>query len=299
MTEAFRKVSDGDKLRIPARTYNAMIDAAEDYQNRKNRTHSESLDRIPSNVIYVKNESGAVVDRLNILGISNTLIGATSNYFKERVALSGVIPLAANHASGKFVITIEPIANNSMGRAIISGICQIQINVTDANHCFADITNNDVTKLTSAASGPATILWKEVGTGTKWAVIRFGGSSSGGSSVQLAIVKQEPKYNTSGRDCYKVQKCSLVGGVYTGDTVDITIDRVLGYEGYESPAGIDIRNYVPWYKLNSIVRIVQQWDVTAGALKWFLDMPMIYCGSETVRTLAWSEDDNVAHAVWG
>gem|GEM_PF-2241186 len=298
-SNTFKKVRDGEKLRIPARTYNAMIDAAQDYANRKSdRIQSGHSGAVPSNIVLVKNTSGVAVGRLCVLGISNSLISVSSNQFKEQMAFVGVVPLTASHGSGRFVITVEPIAHNSLGRAIVTGVCQVQINVTDGNHSFADITNNDVTKLTSAETGPATILWKEAGTGTKWAVIRFGGSG-GGSSVQLAIVTQEPEYNNALKDRYIVQKCSLVGGVYTGDTIDIAIDRVLGYEGYPNPAGLDIRNYIPWYKVNSIVRIVQQWDVAAGALKWFLDMPLIFAGAETDASLRWNPTDGLAQAVWG
>ncbi len=232
-SNTFKKVRDGEKLRIPARTYNAMIDAAQDYANRKSdRIQSGHSGAVPSNIVLVKNTSGVAVGRLCVLGISNSLISVSSNQFKEQMAFVGVVPLTASHGSGRFVITVEPIAHNSLGRAIVTGVCQVQINVTDVNHSFADITNNDVTKLTSAETGPAT-------------------------------------------------------------------DRVLGYEGYPNPAGLDIRNYIPWYKVNSIVRIVQQWDVAAGALKWFLDMPLIFAGAETDASLRWNPTDGLAQAVWG
>jgi len=45
--------------------------------------------------------------------------------------------------------------------------------------------------LDSVESGPISILWKQAGTGTKWAVVRFG-ASGGGSSFTWAQVMHEP-----------------------------------------------------------------------------------------------------------
>jgi hypothetical protein len=89
------------------------------------------------------------------------------------------------------VICAEPIANGSIGAAWAGGVCQVQIEVSDADHAYADVSDGQLTRLASAESGPCTILWKQSGTGTKWAVIRFGGAGGGGAAGgdRIAYVK--------------------------------------------------------------------------------------------------------------
>jgi hypothetical protein len=185
MGDAFRKVRDGERLKIPARTYNAMIDAAQDYINRKNNLTTESGKTLPANMVYVKNTTGAAVDRLNILGIGGSQIDPTTNTFKEITVLTGVTPSKTDHASGRFVITAEPIGIDCIGRAYVAGVTAVQINIIDEGHSFADIKDSDITQLESSASGAAVILYKEQGTGTKLAIVRFGGS--GGTSTATTI----------------------------------------------------------------------------------------------------------------
>ena len=194
MGDTFRRVRDGERLKIPARTYNAMIDAAQDYANRKNaRTDSDASGVLPVNLVYIKNSSGINVDRLNILGISNTLIDPASNNFKQSAILDGVTPVIAGHGGGRFVVTAEPIKDGAVGRACITGYFPIQIDVANESHTYADVNDNIVTSLKSVETGPAVILWKESGIGVKWALVRFGGSGGGSASVRRAKVISAPK----------------------------------------------------------------------------------------------------------
>lgn len=174
----WRRARPGDPLEIPAAAYNAMLEAA-----AAERARRQTLGREPSvltpegAVVLVKNTSGGNLDRFSVLGIGNALITPTDNAdgFKERVALVGVTP-AATHA-GKFVILLEPLANNAVGRAMAAGVTVAKLNVVDADDAAADAEAGVTATLkTHATTGAATILWKESGTGTKWAVVRFGGA---------------------------------------------------------------------------------------------------------------------------
>ncbi len=134
-------------------------------------------------------------------------------------------------------------------------------------------------------SGPATICAAQtVGTG-------------GGGAVQYAVVTQAPEYNDPAKAKYVVQKASVVGGVWTGDGTDLTITRALGYEGYPTAAQ-DIRNWLPWYLVGAVVRIVERWDEAAAANAWYLDMPQIYGGAEDASSLRQSEITGHPEAVW-
>lgn len=70
-----------------------------------------------------------------------------------------------------------PVIANGIAPIIIQGIAHVQIDVIDEDHIYAKEIVGDVTKLRSSmdgTTGAATILWKGVGTGLKWASILLG-----------------------------------------------------------------------------------------------------------------------------
>ena len=77
---------------------------------------------------------------------------------------------------GKFVILLEPVANGKLARAAVGGLCVARVEVADGEewYGYADIKDTDAEKLAGAPHGAAQVLWKESGTGTKWAVVRLG-----------------------------------------------------------------------------------------------------------------------------
>jgi hypothetical protein len=199
MGDAFRKVGAGQKLRISARAYNTMLDAAQDYLNRKQSSSASPLTgAIMGNFVRVRNDSSSDCVRFAVLGIAGTVFDPTAatSQFKNSVVLSCNVPTVSDHAQGKFVICSEPIGKGKIGLAWASGTCQVQINVNDANHLFATVKDNDAAMLDSAASGPISILWKQAGTGTRWAIVRFGASGGGTSaaSISWGTIIEAPVY---------------------------------------------------------------------------------------------------------
>ena len=225
-----KKVSSGEKLKIPASTYNVFIDTAQDYLKRQNRqTGGDSGAALQTKFVLVKNTTASAVNRFGVLGISNSELSVSENYFKQNIILTGVAPSATNHSSGRFVILHEPIAANGVGKAYINGHCQVQINVTDAGHTFCDVKDGDSAMLQSANSGPAVIIWKESGTGTKWAIIRFGGSGGGGSPFTTYEIAKTPDMVTLS-SYYKLRPLGTSGwtakAYSVGDIVKKTISGV-------------------------------------------------------------------------
>lgn len=176
MADVLKKVQRGQPLVIPASTYNAFVDAAQDYQRRRLSQESAGLSTSrDADMVLVKNASGADRARFEILGISAPVFTPTDNLdeFRNRVALTGVLPTAATYW-GKFVILAEPIRNGALGLGWLSGVCPVKIDMANANHWHADVADNVAANLKSAGGGAAQILWKESGTGVKWAVVRLG-----------------------------------------------------------------------------------------------------------------------------
>src|SRR3989304_917233 len=113
MADVLKKVQRGQPLVIPASTFNAFVDAAQDFQRRKLSQQSTGLSTSrDADMVLVKNASGADRARVEILGINPPVFTPPHNLdeFRNRVALSGVVPTAAN-PWGKFVILAEPIRN--------------------------------------------------------------------------------------------------------------------------------------------------------------------------------------------
>ncbi|HUS48333.1 MAG TPA: hypothetical protein VM098_09440 [Phycisphaerae bacterium] len=174
--DTLNKVQPGDPLKIPAATFNSMIDAAAAHRARAHDVRQLPQPAVPHNtVLLVQNSSGADRDRGEVLGIDGVVISPTDNQdeFEQRFALDGATP-TADHA-GRFVVLAEPIPTGELGRAYVAGACPVRIDVQDEAHLYADVTDGDASKLTSGAFGSALILWAESGTGTKWAVVQLGG----------------------------------------------------------------------------------------------------------------------------
>ena len=187
-----KHVQPGEPVGPPsAAIHNAMVDAALDYRRRMgSQTSRPAVAGSNYSVVLVRNDSEADRDRFNVLGIDDVVITPTDNLdeFKSRVALSGVKPTVADHV-GKFVILLEPLKEGAIGRGLVSGVCPVQVDMTDAGHQWADVKDDDAGSLASSSSGIARILWADSGTGVLWAVVRVGGSAS--SALRYALLQED------------------------------------------------------------------------------------------------------------
>jgi len=188
--DELKKVRPGDRLQIPAMAYNAFCDAAADFKRRKSDDNTPVGGSFFQNgIIPIQNTTGVFQDRFKILGVDVPIFTPTDNLneFCNRFSLKGVLPVATTHV-GRFAILAEPADTNAVAMAFLAGVCPVQVNVTDATHNFAEVTPTNTSSLTSGVTGSATILWKETGTGLKWAVVRLGQSSPVATSVNPAVI---------------------------------------------------------------------------------------------------------------
>jgi hypothetical protein len=180
MSDPFRKVSSGQPMRIPARAYNAFIDAAMDLQQRRMSGSGSADERnIVPVLVLVQNDSGGDCQEGDVLGIDKALIDPTqcdpqTVQFVHLPAYSGITPADPDHL-GMFIITAEPIPDGKIGRGFISGVVPAWIDVQDTNDNYAEINDGDSNALKSGASGSAYILWLAgSGTGEQWAIVQLG-----------------------------------------------------------------------------------------------------------------------------
>lgn len=189
--DAFQRARPGDKMQIAAAAWNACLDAAEAHRRGPGRGRPIEQYR-QADIVLCKNTSGADVARFGVLGIAGVVISPTDslNEFQSQVAVTGTTPTTAHR--GKFVVCLEPIAAGAIGRAWISGVCQVQVDITDVKHTHADVKPSELDKLQSGGSwsGSARILYRQgTGTGTKWCVVRLG--EGNGTAIRVGKVSAD------------------------------------------------------------------------------------------------------------
>lgn len=210
-----RKVKSGDPLRIPAATFNTFIDAARDYLGR--RQQSTRRDRPAfrqSGIVLVRNDSGSDRERFDILGVDGPVFtpDADEDAFKNAVALAGVTPSESTH-KGSFAVLLEPAAAGEFAQACLDGVCIAKVDVGDASYTYAEITGGDCSRLAAAGRGSARILWKESGTGLKWAVVKLA-TPAGPGSFPARIT------SVAGSGVYEAIEQTVVASGALGDKTD-------------------------------------------------------------------------------
>ena len=169
-------VKPGDPLKIAADDWNVMLGVAD--AARRGQLSMSTQPRYGSTpygvIVPVKNGTGSDVSRFNAMAISGPIITYSDNAqnFKNEIAFDGAT--MSSSYLGKFAVAQETIASGKIGACLVSGVTQAEITVGDANHTHVDVDTAGGAKLVSAFGGAGQILWKESGTGTKWALIRVG-----------------------------------------------------------------------------------------------------------------------------
>jgi hypothetical protein len=227
-------VAPGDSI---ARTFtaeylNSIVERVNGSQARRPRTIVPDSRNGSTVECYAINNTSQLFDVHSCL-TPNT-VGLTVSTAQEKITFqqSPLLDVIVPTASDEFpVIALEPIKpNGGIGRVAIGGLAVCTVNVTDAGHEFANLTNGDESKMTSGATGRAEILYKASGTGDKTAVVYLPGgrSSAGGETWHVANI--QPPYDGS----------SVV--VDTGSSVVAMSSSLIYDHGYITvPAGSSVK----------------------------------------------------------
>ncbi|MBA7520882.1 hypothetical protein ES705_12981 [subsurface metagenome] len=173
MGDHLKKVQAGSAFEPSAKAWNTFIDAAQAHRAR----HDTGADWLRLNrqltIVPVKNNSGADRDRFAALALAAPIITPTDNEveFQNRVTFCGNTPVDGDE--GKFAVLLEPAPAGEIVLAAVAGVTVAWVNVNDADDTHADVQAGSHI-LQSATMGSALILWKESGTGVKWAIVHLG-----------------------------------------------------------------------------------------------------------------------------
>ena len=172
------RVSPGQPFEPEADFFNLTKDMLRDYLRSKSLGGQPPVPSWFPNptVIRVKNTSGAAVLRYGVLKVNAPAFTVTDSLteFKRAAAFDGVVaqPLEP------FAVLLEPLAVNKIGWAAIAGVTVAKCAFTHDKLPFAD-GDGIAAELEGSGDGYARVLWKESGTGTKWAVLQLGAGPRG------------------------------------------------------------------------------------------------------------------------
>ena len=176
MNEPSEKVQIGQKFRMPARTFNSFVDAAKYVSNQTHRGARPGANN-RDEIILLRNKTDSNLPACSIVGIGEPIATPTTNLvaFLSGTAFDGVAPTLASHL-GKFVILDRAMAPDGIDEVGIHGNYQVKVQINSGEEWYpcADIDDNSTSHLILRPYGAAQVLWKETGTGEKWATVRLG-----------------------------------------------------------------------------------------------------------------------------
>lgn len=218
------KVQSGQRWKPPsAAAHNATAEATEFY-------HRHMRLGVPGNfapgrqstTVLVRNDSGAdITDRFPVLGLDDVVITPTANEGEFlRGPLFSAKKVAIETHYHKTCIAQQPLRDGEIGPAVIDGVTHCKIDVQHADDRWAGPIDDDTGNLISGY-GSARILYKESGTGDKWAVVQLGAHApqrwvpfENGNGAEIPayglVLLAEPTDTASG-----VLKSTASGNAYT------------------------------------------------------------------------------------
>ena len=177
--EPERKVSRGDRLQIPAATYNSLIDMLRAYKRNKALVGAQNPAStiFSHNTVLVKNLTGIdLIESFKILRLSDIITDLQDDpyAFSKRPVFGGYIPQTEDDAiaiTSMPAVGIPVIGSESglidsgptedIIPAVISGITLALVKLNNLTDEWANPTPDNVDYLTSASTGQARILYWE------------------------------------------------------------------------------------------------------------------------------------------
>lgn len=153
---------------LRADTANAWTEAARQARKGRRAGAASGGDRPnPGSLeILVRNDTGGDLAAMSVVQVSYPLQIPTvyGTDIQRGPAFAGIV---ATGTAGTPAVLTEPVEDGTTGRAVVMGVALVSVDITDAGHTRATLDTGETAALVSGTSGPATILWRETGTGVK------------------------------------------------------------------------------------------------------------------------------------
>lgn len=267
----FDKVQPGEPMRIPASTYNSMVDAAQDFQQRRRGVGADPLKPARyEGTVRVRNDTGSHLFRFSVVGLGEVVITQSDNpqsfysrptFVVERPEITAALKYGKHVA--KVAVIQEPIREGAIGWAKISGLTPVKVNVQNNYDDIAILQDSSsgvgaVLPFVSSTVGQsgASILWHEAdATGVQWCLVLLGNFRSKFASMYRATLD----------------------GTLTTSASSITVDNLVPMNGLEH---IDITtleafNIFTWEAADNATALVV-WNNHTGLKRW--ELIQLDCG---------------------
>jgi len=181
MSDPIRKVQRGQKLRqgLTAAAWNLLIDNLKGGAELGAEESTGVIDPANTALMVADDDYPA----FSVLGYGAPVKSPVDNAFAASQR-----PMFACDAADPnlpFAITLRDVVNGRAVKVAVSGIVAVVVDVSDAGHTRAQPIAADSDKLESCATGGVPVLWKESGTGDKWAMVSLDFSPAAGGSDPL------------------------------------------------------------------------------------------------------------------
>jgi hypothetical protein len=172
------KVKTGQKFSVKAETWNSFIDAADFVkQQQADMNNSVSRKDTKSGVVMVRNGTDNVLEQFNVVSLGDLIIKPVDNEqeFRCNLPVFEAENVSDENKEKPFAILQKPLMESECGLAMVTGITPVKINIGSAAHEFVELSADG---LNSSETGSIRVLWKDDGTGDKWAVVQLGSSAA-------------------------------------------------------------------------------------------------------------------------
>ena len=126
----------------------------------------------PPGRVHLLNNTAGNRDAYTVLAVTTPVVTPTENAaeFEAAPILTGDAAGATD--GGRLAVLTEPIPAGEYGWAVLSGLAVCRLTVTADNESYTYASGADP-RLEPTQDGPARILWKEAGAGTKWGLVHL------------------------------------------------------------------------------------------------------------------------------
>lgn len=211
------------KPAIPVATWNQFCDVAQ----KVNGSAGAATKPTPFGAlghaldVTIKNVSGAdLTAPFPILRLTDPIFTPTDDDKVHRKGVKFKADTPDAETSTNFVVLQGPCASNKFTAAVIQGATWCKVNVSSSSHTHATAEAGNTSSLVSGMTG-VRILWKESGTGVKWAVVLIGGDGSAPTITENEFDANEALgydttadgevYNATGRQIWDGARSALFG----------------------------------------------------------------------------------------
>ena len=245
------KVRSGEAVNIKASTWNAFVDAANFVKEAKRNASGKGVaSGLDVGIVKVKNGESALMERFSALVLTGVAVTPETNedeFVSCPPVFSGMLMTAAREGM-PWCVLLEPTPAGEIGRAMVLGVTPAKITVSASDDQYAQPRAGSSTGvIETAATGTARILWKESGTGSKWAILQLGGAGSGGGGDEKALMcKVTGGDSTNGYSVTVYPNGRSEGGTHSAKLFlpDVALDAdipagtwIIGHKGAMSSTG--------------------------------------------------------------